>query len=191
MDTNERQLIDGLFGKLRQVDTQAPARDSEAEALIQQHLGQNPAAPYYMAQVILVQEQALEAAQARVQELERRATEQPAGGSFLGGLFGTSSRAPAAPSRSRIPTTAPLGIGSGGYAQRGPWGGGGFLAGAAQTAIGVAGGMLAANAIAGAFGGGAAEAATPAGDEAPADEPMPEEDAGFDDGGADFGTDEF
>ena len=54
--------------------------------------------------------------------------------------------------------------------------GGGFLAGAAQTAMGVAGGVLLGNAIAGMFGGDEAQAAQPA-EEAPADE-------------ADFGGDE-
>jgi hypothetical protein len=206
MDTNERQLIDGLFGKLRQVDAQAPARDADAEALIRQHVGQNPAAPYYMAQAILVQERALEAAQSRVQALEQQAAQAPAGGgSFLGSLFGSSAPAPAAPaSRSRIPPTAPMGGGFGaGYAPRGPWGGGGgggFLAGAAQTALGVAGGMLVADAIGNMFSSGTAHAADmlPA-DDVPADDPGADdpgaddagyEDAGFD-GGGDFGSDEL
>jgi hypothetical protein len=179
MDTNERQLIDGLFGKLRQVDVQAPARDAEAEALIRQHLGQNPAAPYYMAQALIVQEHALANAQQRVQELERQLAQRPSGGgSFLGSLFGSgSSSAAPSPSRSRIPSSAPVDPGyqgyggSAGYGQRSPWGGGfggrgfgggfgggGFLAGAAQTAIGVAGGVLVADAISSAFGAGAAEA---------------------------------
>ena len=49
---------------------------------------------------------------------------------------------------------------------RGPWdrqqqgyGGGGFLAGAAQTALGVAGGVLLGSAIASMFGAGSAQAA--------------------------------
>ena len=76
MDGNERQVIDELFGKLRQLDQQAPQRDAEAEAHIRQQVAAMPAAPYYMAQAILVQ------------ELERAATERPAAGGFLGGLFG-------------------------------------------------------------------------------------------------------
>ena len=55
--------------------------------------------------------------------------------------------------------------------------GGGFLAGAAQTAMGVAGGVLLANAIGGMFGADEAQAAEA---DAGAD------DAGLDDGG-DFG----
>ncbi|TIU14597.1 MAG: DUF2076 domain-containing protein, partial [Mesorhizobium sp.] len=68
--------------------------------------------------------------------------------------------------------------------------GGGFLAGAAQTAMGVAGGVLLGNAIAGMFGGSEAQATEPAAslpDEAAAD---PAGDAGSD-GGGDFGDIEF
>ncbi|MFZ1428257.1 MAG: DUF2076 family protein, partial [Geminicoccaceae bacterium] len=70
MDQNERKAVDELFGKLRQVDSQAPQRDAEAEAHIQQQVASLPAAPYYMAQAILVQEHALASMQSRVQELE-------------------------------------------------------------------------------------------------------------------------
>ncbi|WP_139043988.1 DUF2076 family protein, partial [Allomesorhizobium alhagi] len=65
--------------------------------------------------------------------------------------------------------------------------GGGFLAGAAQTAMGVAGGVLLGNAIAGMFGGNQAQAAEPA--ETADNEAAPDE-AGFDEGG-DFGDIEF
>ena len=107
MDANERQLIDTLFGKLRQVDGQAPARDAEAETLIRDHLAQLPAAPYYMAQAILTQEQALTLAQQRIQELERQRASQPAGGSFLSGLFVGGQRPQAPPSSSRRTSRAP------------------------------------------------------------------------------------
>jgi hypothetical protein len=78
-----------------------------------------------------------------------------------------------------------------------PWGrpaGGGFLAGAMQTAMGVAGGVLIANAIGSAFDAGTAEAADMAQDAGFADEPAPDEapaeDAGFQDAGfEDFGGD--
>jgi membrane protease subunit (stomatin/prohibitin family) len=59
--------------------------------------------------------------------------------------------------------------------------GGGFLAGAAQTAMGVAGGVLLGNAIAGMLGGNEAQAAQPAA-------PAPEPEAPVDD--MDFGGDE-
>ena len=59
MDPKERQVIDDLFGKLRQVESRSPQRDPEAEAHIARQVAGLPAAPYYMAQAILVQEQAL------------------------------------------------------------------------------------------------------------------------------------
>lgn len=59
MDQRERQVIDDLFGKLREVERQSPRRDPEAEAYIARQVASLPAAPYYMAQAILAQEQAL------------------------------------------------------------------------------------------------------------------------------------
>ncbi|MFO1036789.1 MAG: DUF2076 domain-containing protein [Geminicoccaceae bacterium] len=166
MDQRERQIIDDLFGKLRTVDAQTTRRDPEAEQVIADHLARLPAAPYYMAQAIHVQEQALSAAQARVQELERQLAEAPTGGGggFLSSLFGGAPQQPApqqpAPQRQvppPVPTSPPP------VAARGPWGGGmqsgGFLAGAMQTAMGVAGGMLVADAISSAFHAGTANAA--------------------------------
>ena len=65
--------------------------------------------------------------------------------------------------------------------------GGGFLAGAMQTALGVAGGMLIADALMGAFDAGAAEAGELAQDaglvEEPASEPAAHEEPAWDDGG--------
>ena len=57
-----------------------------AEALIRDLMARQPAAPYLLAQVVLVQEQGLRNLQARVEELER--AERPQGNGFLGGLFG-------------------------------------------------------------------------------------------------------
>ncbi|MGD9509742.1 MAG: DUF2076 domain-containing protein, partial [Geminicoccaceae bacterium] len=208
MDQNERQVIDGLFSKLRQVGQQAPQRDAEAEAHIRQQVAAMPAAPYYMAQALLVQEQALTSLQTRVQQLEREAAQRSAGGGgFLGGLFGGA--------QSTAPTAHPL-VMSGPIPQQylqqgavgaaaGPWGrpamGGGFLAGAMQTAVGVAGGMLIADALTSAFSGGAAEAGELAheagwGETAPTDVEPPEpqnagyDDPGFDDPGFDGGGDD-
>jgi uncharacterized protein len=205
MDRNERQVIDGLFGKLRQVDGQAPQRDAEAEAYIRQQVQAMPAAPYYMAQAILAQEQALGSLQSRVQELERAAAQPAASGGFLGGLFGGGGQ-PTPPRRGAVPAAQgpippqymqqqPGGMGMAGTGS--PWGGGrpamggGFLAGAMQTALGVAGGVLIADALTSAFDGGAAEAATMAEDAAGfGEEPPPEpaaEDAAFEDFGGDAG----
>lgn len=142
----DQQAIDGLFDRIEDVARNSAPRDREAEALIQQRLREFPPAPYYMAQTILIQEQALRQAQERIEQLE--ATRRPTGG-FLGGLFG-DDEAQRQPARSR----GPWDRANDGYdARRGQ--GGGFLAGAAQTALGVTGGMLLGSAIAGMLTGGA------------------------------------
>ena len=92
MNAEEKRLIEGLFTRLGTVEREATPRDGEAEAFIQQRLSAQPAAPYYMAQTIIVQEQALEAAQERIRQLESRSQESGSGGGLLGSLFGGSQR---------------------------------------------------------------------------------------------------
>ena len=188
MDQNERQIIDDLFERLRKAEGQAGPRDPDAEALIARHVAAQPAAPYCMAQAIVVQQDALGQAQTRIDELERRLAERRSG-SFLGGLFGGAdeAQAPATPARS--------GYGSQDFRHYQRAGGGGFLAGAMQTALGVAGGFLIADALSGllspddAAAAGTAEGALPA-EEDPfsgADPDLAEEETGgdFDVGGFD------
>ncbi|MDX6751429.1 DUF2076 domain-containing protein [Geminicoccaceae bacterium 1502E] len=192
MDQNEQKMIAELFGKLRQAEQAAGPRDAEAERLIRESVASQPAAPYYLAQVVLVQEQALQTAQARIQELESEVARRPAaGGGFLAGLFGAGApaqgqHAQGQQARAQQPQAAQPARGPfGGAPASGPWGGrqgGGFLAGAAQTAMGVAGGMMLGSMLGSMFAGDA-NAAEPA-----ADEPMPAEE---DFGGGDFGDEEF
>jgi hypothetical protein len=175
MDRNDQQAIEDLFGKLAEVERQGQERDGESDAFIRERIARQPGAPYYMAQTIVVQEQALKQAQARIAELESSASQ--GSGGFLGGLFGGSSPSArgSVPRVGRSPMGAPA-------MPRGAQGrsGGGFLAGAAQTAMGVAGGVLLANMLGGMFAGDA-EAADAGMDEAEADF----EDPGMD--GGDFG----
>lgn len=205
MDQNDRHAIEGLFGKLSAVERQAGARDNEAESFIRERIAAQPGAPYFMAQTIVVQEQALDSAQRRIEELEYELAnrQQPAsGGGLLSSIFGSGSRpAPQAAPRRPAP---PVGIGGPASAMSpapsGPWGqsapgqpsafgqqaarpaGGGFLAGAAQTAMGVAGGVLLGNAIGGMFAGDTANAAPqPAAEPAPAEEAADSGDDGMDD----------
>jgi uncharacterized protein len=190
MDHQDRQAIEGLFGKLAEVERQSGPRDMEAEAFINSRIGTQPGAPYFMAQTIVVQEQALNAAQARIADLEQQlANRQAGGGGFLSGLFGGGQPQPARSSQpmhgggSHLPPRMASGVGSMGGMAPGR-GGGGFLAGAAQTAMGVAGGVLLGNMIAGAFGSDDAKAG-----EANPPEPAAEPAAASSDDGGDLGGD--
>ena len=154
MTPQERDLITNLFQRLREAEP--ASKDREAEALIRQLIGENQGAPYLLVQTVIVQEQALRTAQARIEELQRQAAPRPAdSGSFLGGGFGGlfGSRRPAS-----APPAPP--------APPGPWGaapqaaGGGFLQSALATAAGVAGGALLFEGISHMFGGGNANATT-------------------------------
>ncbi|HZX82227.1 MAG TPA: DUF2076 domain-containing protein, partial [Reyranella sp.] len=71
MQSEERELITGLFSRLQPFESQP--RDGEADALIRDLAARQPAAPYLLVQTVLVQEQALKAAQERIAELEARA----------------------------------------------------------------------------------------------------------------------
>lgn len=108
MKSDEKTLIDGLFSRLREAEGQSAPRDAEAEAQINQHLVRQPAAPYYMAQVVLIQEAALKRLDQRVKELEAQVAQlqqsRPSSGGFLSGLFGGGARDEPAPSQSGRPT---------------------------------------------------------------------------------------
>ncbi len=91
MKSDEKTLIDGLFSRLREAEGQSAPRDAEAEAQINQHLVRQPAAPYYMAQVVLIQEAALKRLDQRVKELEAQVAQlqqsRPSSGGFLSWRF--------------------------------------------------------------------------------------------------------
>lgn len=122
MYSQEKQLIDALFQKLSETAAQSGPRDREVETIIDRHVQRLPGATYYMAQAIIVQREALRQAEERINALERR---------------GRSSFLPQQPARQA--PQRPV--------QQAPQqGGGGFLASAAQTALGIGGGILLANA---------------------------------------------
>ena len=130
-----------------------------------------------MAQAIVVQQEALARAQARIEQLERAAAARPAAASSAACSAATTHRAGRDGRRRPAPRRG------------GPWSqpygpaGGGFLAGAAQTALGVAGGVLIADALADLFTADEAAAAEPA---------PPEDDLAADDGfDSDIGLDDF
>lgn len=174
MNRDDRDAIEGLFERLAAAARQAPHRDPDAEDLINAEMARQPAAAYYMAQTIVVQQQALEAADRRIRELEAEVERRGRGGLF-GGMFddghGRQNRA-----EDRTVTR-----------QRSPWdrgAGGGFLAGAAQTALGVAGGVLLGSAIGSLLGAGSASA-----NEAAAGQGAGTDSSGSDNG--DFGDSDF
>jgi uncharacterized protein len=141
MTPQERELLTDLFDRLKQCDRNP--KEPDAERFIALAVAAQPSAPYFMAQLLLVQDQALTAAQARIRQLEQEVE---------------AARAqPAAPARSFLgdaPATGPWGVHRATAAQQvGPaapsappqapaQSGGGFLRGALQTATGVAGGAL-------------------------------------------------
>lgn len=154
MNSQEQTLIDGLFSRLQEAEHEGGLRDTEAEAQIKTHLARQPAAPYYMAQAMLIQEAAIKRLDQRVRELEAQAADQqrqrPNNGGFLAGLFGGGQ--PSAPQ----PAQRPAGWGETRYSQGAAAGmnapgtvpaaqGGGFMRGALQTAAGVAGGVMVAD----------------------------------------------
>lgn len=147
MQYDEQQLINGLFQRLKQAEQQNGQRDAQAERQIAELVKQQPAAPYYMAQSMLIQEAALKRLQARVQELENQLAQQQSqqpygGGSFLSGLFGGNKNQPVQPAQNwgapPVQQQPPQ------YASPAPTAsrGSGFMAGALQTAAGVAGGVV-------------------------------------------------
>jgi hypothetical protein len=119
LNDQELKLIDGLFGQLRKAAAEGGPPDPEAAQRINEQLRAFPQAPYYMAQLVILQRAALK----RAQELAK--TQSP-------------------------PTTA-TGAPVGNPAQPTSQQGGGFLAGAAQTALGVAGGIVVADLAIGAI----------------------------------------
>ncbi len=196
MTPEERQLLEGLFDRVKQ--SSAAPRDREAEEFIQQAVQAQPHAPYLLAQAVIVQEEGLKAASARIQELEaeleqaRAQAQRPAAGGFLGSLFGggqPAAPAPQARSGSGVPSfggprapfqqpaqpTGPWGGQGGAFGGRpGPFGGapgaggGSFLRGAMATAAGVAGGALLFSGIQSLMAGGVTDPVSAVGDQAQA-----------------------
>ena len=122
MNSEEQTLIDGLFSRLQQAETDSAPRDAQAEARIKEHITRQPAAGYFMTQAILVQEAAIKSLDAQnkqqaqqIQQLQdelqqaKSQTAQPApsSGGFLSSIFGGGSR------DSQPAASAPASSGSG------------------------------------------------------------------------------
>src|SRR3954470_6677621 len=177
MTPQERQLIDDLFDRLAKLE--GSPRDRDAEAAIMEGLRRAPDGAYALVQTVLVQDEALRRANARIQELEGHGPEQAQSGGFLDSMrdaiFGPGQSQGGSGS---VPNVRAPDIGSrpvwnsgqamqqtqnpgqyGGqygqpYAPQAPMGGGGsFLGTAAAAAAGVVGGSLLLGSIRSMMGG--------------------------------------
>jgi hypothetical protein len=165
MQSEEQRLIDGLFSRLKEAGTHSASRDASAEERIAQHMKEQPAAPYYMAQTILIQEAAIKQLNDRIQALESQVTQlqaaKPSSGGFLSGLFGGGQSAAPTPFRGRAiwspagqrPAAVCAASAAAELCAAGARSGGGFMAGALQTAAGVAGGVVLGNMLTNMFSG--------------------------------------
>jgi len=164
MTRDDRNAIDGLFQRLQDAEQRGGPREVEAEAYIHRKIAEHPSAPYYLAQTVVVQQEALKEAERRIEALEsegRRSAQRR----------GPWDREPAQDDRRQ---------------NAGGFGGGGFLAGAAQTALGVAGGVMLGSLIGSIFSSGAANASeydNSTGNDASTEGNDPGSDVGGDDGG--------
>ncbi len=168
MTPDDHNLIQDLFQRLA---AQGPvAKDPQADRVIADLYRANPNAGYLLVQTALVYEQQLSEQEGRIQELEAQLSQmqQPAaysGGSFLGGRVGAGrGSVPPAGAPVSTPWSQPQAQPRGASYAQAPQGaaassgGPGFFRSALQTAAGVAGGMVFANAIGNMFGGGQAHA---------------------------------
>jgi hypothetical protein len=185
MTPEERNLVTDLFDRLATLED-AP-RDRDAERLVQDGLRQAPNAPYALVQTVLIQDEALKRADARIRQLEAErapAAEPPRPTGFLDSMresvwgrrdtprAGSVPTVRPADSPTNTPTgysggtpssvgAQPMGQPSGGYGQPSGGMGGSFLGTAAATAVGVIGSSLLLRSIMGGPGGTAHGAVSP------------------------------
>ncbi len=141
MTPDERGLLTHFLGNITAV--RGVPKDLEADTQIRQAIDSNPDALYVLVQHAIVADQALQAAQQRINELQAQQSGYlaPQGqGSFLGGLFNHQQQSPS--------FSAPY------FAQQPQNGMSGFLRNVGTTAAGVAAGDLLFEGIENLFGGG-------------------------------------
>jgi uncharacterized protein len=83
MTPQERQMVADLFDRLASLEGER--RDPDAERMIRDGLGHAPNAAFALVQSVLVQDEALKRANARIEALEHAAGGElaPGGGGFL------------------------------------------------------------------------------------------------------------
>ena len=159
MTPQERELITELFDRLAGLE--GKPRDPDAERAISEGLARAPHALYPLVQTVLVQDEALRNADARIRELEGEGAAPQQGGfldSMRDSVWGQRDE-----QRGSVPSVRP------GYRpmeqqppqyqqppvpQQGGFGGGSFLGTAAASAAGMIGGSLLLNSFRGMMGGG-------------------------------------
>jgi hypothetical protein len=154
MTPQERQFVDELFDRLAALE--GARRDPDAERAITEGLARAPHALYPLVQTVLVQDEALKRADARIRELEGGEAPAESGGFLdtmreaLTGRRGSvpSVRSGTADSRWGNAAAAPQAP----MAAPGSSGGGSFLGTAAAAAAGMIGGSLLLSSIGSMFG---------------------------------------
>ncbi len=172
MTPQERQQVNELFDRLARLET-AP-RDAEAERAIAEGLARAPHAIYPLVQTVLVQDEALKRADARIRELSGEDTGPREGGGFLDSMRNAltgrpthgsvpSVRASAGDPDARWNRGGALAAPAAAAPSQAPGFGGSFLGTAAASAAGMIGGALLLNSISSMFGhhGGSAFGAVP------------------------------
>jgi hypothetical protein len=139
MTPQEQQLVADLFDRLASLEGQR--RDPDAERLIREGLGRAPNSVYALVQTVLVQDEALKRANARISELEQAVAAPPAdsGGGFLDSMRNMLGGGRSEPPRSSVPPAGhPGGMGTSGVwgsrpdagpspgPSSGPWGNPGY-----------------------------------------------------------------
>jgi hypothetical protein len=154
-----------IAGSVPSTQVPLPPIDPEADRYIGEQFASHPEARYRITQLAFVQEAALTEAQNRIKRLEydlqtaqqqaQAAPQQGQSRGLFGGLFGGGQTPPPRPAYQQQyapPPPQPV-YAQGGYqpGMFGAGGGSGFLGSALTTAAGVAGGVLAADAISSMF----------------------------------------
>jgi hypothetical protein len=98
MEDQEKQLIEGLFHRLKNTELHSNDRDEQADELIQKLVKKQPFSSYYMTQTILIQETAIKKMSIQIEELKKRIEElknhnSTKKTSFLSNFFKSNSSA--------------------------------------------------------------------------------------------------
>ncbi|WKJ91684.1 DUF2076 domain-containing protein [Methylomonas montana] len=145
MNLQERNQLSQFLNQLSEV--KLSAKDTEAETLIQEAVAKQPDAAYLLVQRALLQDQALNAAKAQINDLQNQL--QNAAGTQRGGFLGSDPWAQPAANNGGVPGAGNYQVPRGAPAQPqsagffgGNGGGSSFLGNIATTAAGVVAGSF-------------------------------------------------